>query len=159
MSNRTKLPSTRRENHTGRAPTKTTYWREWPGLRALRAPPGTHTARRSPRGAAWETQESHQWRPPPTGSGRDKETDWRQQADRETDRSEDGWSWFPSALSTRLTAALLCSVWFCTSVVPRHQTWFWLWPARLWGFQGGIYETRMSDALHLLVRNMIDGAE
>lgn len=48
-----------------------TYWREWPGVRSPTAPPETHTARRSPRGAEWEVEEK-QWLPPLSRSKRKK---------------------------------------------------------------------------------------
>lgn len=122
-------------NHIGQAPTKTflppTYWRGWPGPHVLWAPPETHIARRSPRGAEWEMEED-QWQLPLTGSKWGKI---------ETDRQRDGhsnvWRWMNLNFCQLCQhVSVGCSVGFCTPAVPRLQTWFWLWLARLWGFQG-----------------------
>lgn len=117
-------------------PAAGTYCRLWPRARPPRAPPETHTSRRSPRGAAWGREgAAESWRFSPNGSGGgEKQKGIRHD---EVKQSEQVWSSVSSSLHAK--------TW--------HQTWLWLrpWPPFVRSSRGS-YET--TDSLHLLVRKI-----
>lgn len=76
----------------------------------------------------------------------------------------DGWKTSGTMKLSRVSTCedgYFCRLLYCcySTVVPRHQMWFWLWPTPSVRSSRGTYETRSSNTLHLPVTNLIDGAE
>lgn len=114
-----------------------TYWREWPGLHVLWAPPETHSARRNPHGGEWEMEEE-----PLTWSEEEREI-----VDGHDQISKDG----RSLMSVSFVIARLCwPLCVCASLLQwshdiKRGSDYGLLVCEVWR---GTYETRMNDTLH-----------